>query len=260
MVIYLKIYLDVVFFINFVIDFFILLGVCKVLKNNISIRRIVLGSFVGSLSILILFIDFSSFVIFLYKVIISILMIVISFGKSNFFKNILYFYLISIILGGCFYLFDITSTYKNTGMFIINNSLVFNFVILVVGSPIIIYLFVRECISYKNNYSNKYLVDIYIDDKLYKFSGFIDTGNRLIDPYKGRSVVLVNYDFDIELSKYIYVPYHALDFNGVIQCIKPDKVIIENKVFDNCLIGLSKDKFNIDKVNCILPNKFKEDL
>lgn len=253
-----KIYLDVVFFINFVIDFFILFGVSKVLKNNISIIKLIIGSVVGSLSILILFFEFSSFIIFLYKIFISILMIVISFGKNNLFKNLLYFYLISIILGGCFYLFDITSTYKNTGMFIINNSLVFNFIILIVGSPIIIYLFVKECISYKNNYSNKYLVDIYINNNLYKFSGFIDTGNRLKDPYKGRSIILVNYDFCV--SKYIYVPYHALNYNGVIQCIKPDKVIIDNKEFNNCLIGLSKDKFNIDKVNCILPNKFKEDL
>jgi len=259
-VIYLKIYLDLVFLVNFVIDFFILYGVLKVLKNNTSIWRIILGSFIGSLSILILFIEFSSFVVFLYKVIISMLMIIISFGKCNFIKNLLYFYLISIILGGCFYLFDITRIYKDTGMFIINNSLMFNFIFLIIGSPIIIYLFVRECISYKNNFSNKYLVDVYINDKLYKFSGFIDTGNRLVDPYKGRCVVLVNYEFDIDLSKCIYVPYHALDFNGVIQCIKADKVIINDKVFNNCLIGLSKDKFNIDKVNCILPNKFKEEL
>lgn len=255
-----KIYLDIVFLINFVVDFFILYGVMKLLKNNTSIKRIILGSILGSFTILILFIECSNLIIFFYKVIISFLMIIISFGKKNFFKNIFYFYLISIILGGCFYLFGIGNTYKDTSIMVINNSFFFNFIILVIGSPIIIYLVVKEIVSYRNSYSNKYIVEIYIENKLYKFEGIIDTGNRLVDPYKKRSVVLVNYDFNVDESKYIYVPYHGLNFNGIIPCIKPNKIIIDNKIFNNSLIGLSKDKFNIDGVDCILPNKFKEDL
>ena len=248
-----------IFLINFVVDFFILYGVMKVLKINIRIYRIILGSIIGGLSIVILFVK-SNFLVFLIKIFISCFMTIVCFGKKNFIKNITYFYLISIILGGSFYLFDIGSTYKNTGMFIINNSFIFNFIILVIGSPLIIYLFVRECIGYRNIYSNKYIVEISINNNLYKFEGIIDTGNRLKDPYKNRDVVLINKNINLDISKYVYVPYHALDNNGVIPCIKPDYVLIDKKYFNNCLIGLSKDKFNLDGVSCILPNKFKEDL
>ncbi len=39
----------------------------------------------------------------------------------------------------------------------------------------------------------------------------------------------------------------------------PEKVIINNKEFNNLLIGLAKDKFNLEE-NCILPNRLKEEL
>ena len=223
-----KIYLDLVFIINFIIDFFILYGVKKTLKINTKNTRILIGSIIGSISIIILFLTLNNIEIFIIKLIISILVIIVSFGKRNITKNIIYFYLISIILGGSFYLFDIGITYKNTGFMIIKNNHIFNIILLLIGTPIIIYLFVKENLSYKNTYSNKYIIKIYINKKLYKYEGIIDTGNRLVDPYKKRSVILIN--DNIKYNKCIYVPYHTLDYNGVIPCITPDEVIINNKI------------------------------
>lgn len=88
--------------------------------------------------------------------------------------------------------------------------------------------------------------------------GFIDTGNRLVSPIKKEPVILVN--LKLSVKKIIYVPYKALNTQGIISCIRPDKVIIGNKEFNHCLVGLAKDKFTIDGVSCILPNKFKEEL
>ena len=78
----------------------------------------------------------------------------------------------------------------------------------------------------------------------------------MVDPISKKSVVLVN--LSIDSDRFIYVPYKALNTTGIIKCIKPDKVIINNHVFD-CLIGISKDKFNLEE-NCILSNKLKEEL
>ena len=89
--------------------------------------------------------------------------------------------------------------------------------------------------------------------------GLLDTGNRLRDPYKGRSVILVNNDILMD-GDIVYVPYKALNTTGVIKCYKVDKVIVEEKEFSNCLVGISKDKIVIDGVECILPNIFKEEL
>lgn len=238
-----KIYLDLILVINFIIDYLLLYGTKKILKNKTSIKRILIGSIIGS-STSLLMIYQNNIII---KIILSILIIIITFGIKNIIKNITYFYLLSIILGGTLYLFDL-NIYK------------LNYQILLIISPILIYLYIRENIKYKNIYSNNYIVEIYINNKLYKLEGMIDTGNELKDPYKKRSIILVNLNLDYTKYKYLFVPYNALNTQGIIPCIKPDKIIINNKIFTNYLIGLSKDKFHLNGVECILPNNIKEEL
>jgi len=254
-----KIYLDLVFLLNFFFDFLLLYGTSKILKEMVPIKRLVLGSVIASLSVFLLFIKLNSVSLFLIKVIISIGIILTTFGKRNFIKNISYFYLLSIVLGGSLYLLNISFTYRNQGILFINNGLSINFILLIIVSPIIIFCYVKEHILYKNTYGNIYEVLIIKNNKKYKLMGLLDTGNRLKDPYKGRSVILVNNDILME-GDIVYVPYRALNTTGVIKCYKVDKVIVEEKEFSNCLVGISKDKITIDGVECILPNIFKEEL
>ena len=237
-----KIYFEFIIFINFLLDFLILYGTKRLLKKYVKIKRLILGSLFGSLTTVFLFINISKIVLFIIKIIISIIIIIIAFGKEDFKNSILYFYIISIILGGTIYLFNIKNYIE--------------IIILIFGSPLIIYIITKELINYKNIYSNKYNVTIYIKNKKYNLEGFIDTGNKLTSPIKKLPVILVN--LKINSNKILYVPYKALNTEGIIPCIKPDKVIIEKKEFKNCLIGLAKEKFEINGLNCILPNKFKE--
>ena len=78
-----KVYLDLVMILNFFIDFILLLSVKIILKRNIKLNRIIYGSFIGGLSILLLFFNINSFILFIAKVLISIIMIIISFGYRN---------------------------------------------------------------------------------------------------------------------------------------------------------------------------------
>ena len=234
-----KIYYEEVFILNYLLDFMILYGTKRILKRNNKIIRIIIGSIMGSFTTFLLFINISSFILFLFKIIISILLVIITFGFKNIIKNTIYFYLISIVLGGFCYLFEINNNF-----------------FLVLSSFIVIGILIKEFLSYKEIYSNKYLVTIIMGKKKYKLEGFIDTGNRLVDPISKKSVLLCN--LNIESRNIIYVPYKALNTSGVIKCIKPDKIIINDREFD-CLVGISKDKFTIDE-DCILPNKLKEEL
>lgn len=254
-----KIYLDLVVLLNFFFDFLLLYGTSKILKERVPIKRLVLGSVVASLSVFLLFIKLNSVSLFLIKIVISIGIVLTTFGKKNFIKNISYFYLLSIVLGGSLYLLNISFTYRNQGILFINNGLSINFILLIIVSPIIIFCYVKEHILYKNTYGNIYEVFIINGSNKYKLMGLLDTGNRLRDPYKGRSVILVNNDILMD-GDIVYVPYKALNTTGVIKCYKVDKVIVEEKEFSNCLVGISKDKIVIDGVECILPNIFKEEL
>ena len=255
-----KIYLDLVFFLNFFFDFILLYATAKVLKNVVKLRRLLLGSLVASSSIFLLFINLDTFSLFFLKLLISIFIILVTFGKRNFIKNICYFYFISIILGGTLYLFNISFYYKNKGILFINNGLSINFILSLVVGPIIIFSYIKETIFYKNTYGNIYEVIIQINNEKYKLKGMLDTGNQLVDPYKKRSVILINNNINIVENNYIFVWYKALNTSGIVKCFKPQTVFVNNKEFKNCLIGISKDNFSLNNIDCILPNKFKEEL
>lgn len=59
-----KIYLDYVFFINFLFDFILLLGISLILKRNTRFFKIILGSIFGGLSTFVLFFYLPSFLFF----------------------------------------------------------------------------------------------------------------------------------------------------------------------------------------------------
>jgi stage II sporulation protein GA (sporulation sigma-E factor processing peptidase) len=241
-----KVYIEFIYIINFLLDFMILYGTKRLLKINKSIIRIIISSLFGMMSTLLLYINISNLELFIIKIFFSITMIIIAFGFNNIIKNTFYFYLISIILGGMIYLFNFKVSFYT------------NYILLMVVSPIIIYLVVKELINHKLIINDKYDVSIIYNKKVYRLEGFIDTGNKLESPISKKSVILVN--LKISSNKLIYIPYKALNTSGVIPCIKPDKIIVNDKIISNCLVGLSHDKFELNGCNCILPNRIKEDL
>ena len=244
-----KVYLELYFLINYILDISLLIGTSKILKINIKIIRYFIGAFIGSISIILIFININNITLFLLKIIISIIMIISTFGFNNIFRNTFYFYLLSIILGGIFYLLDIN-------LFNINNY--YNYLFLIILSPIIIYLIVVEYLKRKRINNIKYKIIIKYKNISINTYGFIDTGNCLKDPYFNKSIILI--DNNINIDKPILVPFKTINNNGFINCFKPDKLIINNKLFSNYLIGISNKKINLEGCNCILPNTLLEEL
>ena len=260
-----KVYLDLILLLNFLFDFLLLLIVGILLRRNASVKRILLGSLIGSVSILFLFMDISSLELFVLKILMSILMVIVSFKYKDAkytFRNILYLYTASIILGGFLYMLNIEFAYKQDGLVFYHNGLSINWIVLLVTSPIILYIYLKQGLYLKNNYSNYYIVDIYLKDEKISVSAFLDTGNKLIDPYQRRPIILVskkalnNYYSDEDI---ILVPYESLNHHGILKCIRPDKIIILGVgVRNNLLVGISEDKIKIDGIDCILHTKLLE--
>lgn len=257
-----KIYIDLVLFLNFAFDFILLLSVSTILKRNANINRIITGSFIGSLSILLLFININNVTLFIFKLIISVLMIITSFGYKNvryFIKNMTFFYMSSIVLGGFLYLLNIQFSYKNEGLVFYHNGLSINFIMLIILSPIIIYIYIKQCKSLKHNYNNYYKIDIHYKNETKKINSFLDTGNKLVTPYNKSPVILVNKKIFHNIDEnYIYVPFSTVNNTGILKCIKVDKIIIEGVgIRKNVIVGLT-DSIKIDDVDCILNTKLLE--
>ena len=242
------IYIDLVIFINFLIDFNLLLALNILLKRRKKIKNILIGSFLGSLSIFILFVPLNSFTLFIFKIVVSILMILVTFGYKNFdtFKdNLTYLYVLSIILGGGLYLINNQLNYKNSGLTFITNDYSINLILILILTPTLLFLYIKEMKKIKLNYSKYYQIDIVFDSGLIKLTAFLDTGNKLVCPITKKPIILVE-------KKIIYVPYSSLNNHNLLKCIKPKYIIIENKKIKNVLIGLSEEKFQIPGINCIL--------
>ena len=266
MVILMKLYLDLVFFLNFAFDFLLLMSVSLLLRRNIKIKKILLGALIGALSVFLLFMKINSFELFIYKLVISILMVLVTFKFKNIkytFKNIFYLYITSIVLGGFLYLLNIEFSYKQVGLVFYHNGLSINFIILLIISPLILYVYVKQALNLKNNYSNYYKVDIYLrDGTIKKVNAFLDTGNKLKDPYKRRPIILVDKNalkFSYESNSTLLVPYDGINSHGLLKCIIPDQIYIYGVgVRKNLLIGISNEEIDIDGVDCILHTKLLE--
>ena len=257
-----KIYLDLILILNFFIDFILLISVGVILKRIINIRNITIGSFIGSLSILLLFYNINNIVLFLFKFILSIIMILVSYPKKDtkyIFYNLVIFYIVSIFLGGGLYLLNIQFSYKHTGLIFINNGLSINFIVLILLSPIILYLYIKNTRLLKNKYNNYYLTKIIINNKEITGTGYIDSGNTLL--YKKRPVILIDKRKVIfERTNYRIIPYKVVNKILMLEIYKCNKVIINNHIFKNIYLGISESSFNIDGIDILLNNKLMEEI
>ena len=248
------IYIDIILIINFIIDLLLLLSVSFLLKRRASLTRIIISSSIGSLSTLLLFVIHNNFLLLIYKLLISIIMIIITFKYNNFhyFKdNLIYLYIISIVLGGTIYLINNQISSINNGLIFTSNNLKINLFLLIIITPIIIYKYLKTTKNYQITYSNYYDIDIYYNDLCIKGTAFLDTGNNLKDPYFKRPIILINKELINEPVKTFLVPYSVVNNQkGLLEVFSPKKIIVNNKKCKKTLLGLSD--ININGIKIIL--------
>lgn len=259
-------YLDLLFLLNFSFDFILLLSVSILLRRNAKLIKVLLGSLIGSLSIFILFIKINSLSLLILKIIISIAMVIISFGYKEIgytLKNILYLYTSSIMLGGFLYYLNLEFSYQQQGLVFYHRGLSINYLLLVILSPIIIYTYVRQGLKLKNHYLNYYELELFLTKtKKIRLTGFLDTGNKLIDPILKRPIILVSNNYlnsNLNNLKTILVPYYTINSKGLLTCIIPYKMIIKGiGIKTKFLVGIMNKDIGIEGINCILHQQLLE--
>lgn len=251
-----KVYIDYVFFINFLFDFIILMGLNCLLKRNSSISRLIIASVLGGIFTFIMYLDISSFLYFILKITTGIIMVLVAF-KFNDIKyliiNFIYLIILSIILGGSLYFINSELGYSKDGILYFTDGIVLNFIILLFLFLIITILFVKIEKKYRKDFSSKYEVVLFFENRKLKLKGFFDTGNQLHDPYFNRPVVILNKGINIFFDRFIYIPYNTISGSGIMKGFLVDKIYIKNIGYKkNIILGISNDKFHISGVDIIL--------
>ena len=245
------IYIDLLIILNFIFDYLLLLTTAIILKRKINKLRIAISSIVGELSIILLIFNINYIILIISKIILAILLNIIAFNYKDIkytFNNLIYFYMLSIILAGFIYFLKI-------------NNINYFFSLLI--APLVLYIYYHQNKRIITNYKNYYKLKIvFKNNKEINCTGYLDTGNKLIDPISNKPIILLDKRLCkgvIQIRTPIYVPYNVLNNHGLLSCIKPKYIEIENKKVDKVLIGIMENNINIDGIDCILNNKILEE-
>lgn len=246
-------YVELIVIEDLVFNYIILLGVSILLNRITKIKKIFLSSVIGTINTIFLFLKLTPSLLFILSIIFSIIMSLISFKYKDIIytiKNIVYMYLISIFIAGGINLLNIYLLYK------VNSDYLY-IILLLILSPLITFLYIKSIKNITVNHSKYYKLNIYLhnQEKLI-VSAFLDTGNKLIDPYSRKPIILLKKCLvKEEYEKKLLVPYNTVNNHSLLECIIPDKINIEG-VGDKkkLLIGLVEE-INIEGIDCILNEK-----
>lgn len=250
------VYIELIVLTDLLMNYLVLFSTATILNRITKFKKIFLSAVIGTIPLIFLFIDTTNLTNIIMTISFSIIMSIISFNYKDFIytlKNIIYMHLISIFIGGSIYLINIHCLYN------INNYLL-KLIVLLLSSPIITYIYVKSLNKIKITPSNYYRIDIYLKDKpAITVMGYLDTGNKLIDPYMHKPIILMSpKSLKYTPKKYILIPYNTIDNNGLLKCFSPEKIYLEKVGYiNNVLIGLINN-VNIEGAECILNQKLFE--
>lgn len=199
---YLEVYPDIIFVINFILDFIILTIIKKVNQKSSPVVRRLLASAFGAIVAAILGIyPWINIIIrfILMNMVTSIIMLLITFGrmkKVDLLKQVIALYLITYFLGGLMNSFYYNTNFKlhliHVGNAIDYSNISWNFlgvVILIVIPAALLILWVFRLAQSNNR--DTYEVELIIHQHSLATKGFMDTGNCLYEPIFKKPVIII---------------------------------------------------------------------
>lgn len=250
---------------NFIINYLILSLNKILLRIEVKGIRLITGGGLASLFSLIFFYPKLHFLTTSWgKLIISIIIIRISYGFINykiFIKALMGFYIISFIIAGAsmgLYLSKIDLFSMINKNFTLLGGFPIKYLIMGIGLS---YIIIKSVFKYHNYKSTKdnYIVDttIFYKNQSISFKALLDTGNSLKDPITNKKVIVVEYnvlrgilpekvgalveannseDYEfvertltqIEMEiRLMMIPFRSVGKSGIIFAFKPDNIVLE---------------------------------
>ncbi len=229
------IYIDIVLIENIIMNYIILLATGIVLKEKIKALRLFLASLLGAIySVLSYFLTLQLYNSLILKIILSIIIVYISFNPQNIkrmWKDILLFYLTSFVFGGVafalIYIVKPQEILMRNGLFLGIYPLKTVLLGAVVAFIIILAAFtiVKSKITKKDMFCE---IEIEINKTIVKTIAMIDTGNMLKEPISNTPVIVVEHTLLYEsMPKEILDHLDELlggDFNNVPEEIREEYI------------------------------------
>jgi stage II sporulation protein GA (sporulation sigma-E factor processing peptidase) len=199
------IYLDVIWFLNFSFDLFLLLLTAIALKRKIVKIRLLLAALLGSSIVLLMFTPLVFIVSHpIGKIIFSMMMVWIAFGFyrfSYYFQSLLTFYFVTFMIGGgmigVHYLLQVEMSYLDGVLMTNTNGFghPISWLFVLIGFPLL-WIFSRNrlegVVAKKIHFDQLVTVSIRVDTTEFTLTGLVDSGNQLFDPITRSPVMIID--------------------------------------------------------------------
>lgn len=256
------IYIDVLIFLNVIINYCILCVTRRFLNLKTKHSRLILASFVASLFTLIVFLDINSAIIStLIKLLCVTLMCFIAFFKTDVFtyiKSVCATFIFTLVFSAI--AISYYQIFKPKNMVIVNDMVYVHIkpISMIIISAVIYILFLsaKKLLS-QNTFNSLVSVKITIDNKEYTCIGKVDTGNSVVEPFSGSPVIIAEKSIfqNIQPATTRVIPYAVLGNNGILNGIKAQKVYIDNKeVTKEVYIGIFDGEIDLNFKSIINSN------
>ncbi len=249
------VYADVVFAINFCIDYLLLYVTSSVLFLKVKLFKIALAALIGGLYAVViavtspmLFVRIAS-LLFMYT-----FMIIIVFGRTStkiYIKIFAVFILLSVLFGGFLSLL-ITNCIKGS---LSSIALVALAVMFSVAVPVILRIFRVDIVS------TKIKARIAIDGVAADFVLLCDSGNLLTDTYTGSPVILLGAscrksfpmnDLDVNDARFLLLK--TVSSTDIVEVVIPDEVVVGKKRVSASVGFVCSDCFKSDGCDGVIPS------
>ena len=242
------VYVDVLIVINILVNYFMLLAVKTISRMDTTRFRILLGSIVGGLSSLLLFLDDLGIIMTLLKVLSAVIMSIITFGIKPIKKLIratFWLFAICFIFGGimfAIYMFtEIDIMLYNNGIIYFDIDITF----LVICSVIayIVITLISKLTDKKAPKSKEYYIKIQTDKKTISCQSLMDTGNNLREPFSNYPVIMMDKtmfcDLFDENDKMRLIPVSTVSGETLLKAYRPKLIEIGDYKTDKVYVAES---------------------
>lgn len=278
-----KVYVDVMFIINFIMDYILLQITALFIRRHPHPIKLISASIVGAIyATFVFFSSLGTLILFCGCLLTSCWMIIIAFGVNNvihIIKNLAVFYLTSFVASGVSFAFLLAENGRGKLNLIIGNGVFYSdlnaYTMLAVFFIVITVVHISCGYLKKQRINSQFLYEVTIEKngKQVTDTALFDTGNFLKDPISQTGIIIAEWQsvsalfsgksLDSAVAEYTkdfsYIPCRGI--NGVtgMFAFRPDKIFSDKLTSDApVLVGITATPLDVDGTfRMILPNDFQ---
>jgi len=244
------VYVDILLVINLVVDYLVLFGTARLYGAGFVRLKGLFGAIIGAIYSLIVFAELPRFLFAATKFAVSMIMVLITFGKQkpkDFFRLLTLFYICGFLFSG--FMMLINSAVNSDSFFIKGGIVYFEFsAIGIVFSATVAFIVteILKRIFRRGEPEGLFIARVFFNGKSAVLKCFTDTGNSLCDPISGTPVAvaspesvekilpegmlaaMMKEDLSTEY-KFRLIPCKTISGSVLVPAFRPDKLVLKNE-------------------------------